>query len=254
MSQRQLEPAPWAPHAAVVMARAIGLGPETAARLLADQRMENVWRTLATQPANESSLAQIDDRFKLKHWTEDGDALLSEERLKNLTADETVSAKAAARRIDAVSAAFVACVILEATVGRKAVTEAALDSMTAPIKRAAEQCRFWANLDPALTVQPDMARALSMTASYFDRHATLIESSHKDQPHYLPRSSRARNDDDIRAFVRNVALLTRAVFGHTLSGTLATVANVVMKPATDVDGETVTNWCSNLPAAVAPCQ
>jgi hypothetical protein len=186
----------------------------------------------------------------LTHWSEDGNTPLSEERFKNLTADEADAAK----RIDAVSAAFVACVILEATVGRKAVTEAALDSMTAPIKRAAEQCRFWADYDPALLIQPDIARALNMTASYFDARVTLIESSHKNQPHYLRRSSGARNGDDIRAFVRNVALLTRAVFGHTLSGTLATVANVVMKPENEVDGETVTNWCSNLPAAVPPCQ
>jgi hypothetical protein len=44
MSQCQIDPAPWAPPAAVAMACAIGLGPETAARLLTDKRMETSGR------------------------------------------------------------------------------------------------------------------------------------------------------------------------------------------------------------------
>jgi hypothetical protein len=47
--------------------------------------------------------------------------------------------------------------------------------------------------------------------------------------HYLERSSGQRNDDDVRAMTRAVALGARAIFGELRCGTVAVVISVALR-------------------------
>jgi hypothetical protein len=110
-------------------------------------------------------------------------------------------------------------------------------------------CREALSSPHRATVDPALAAALSMSADYFDGHATSIGTGATASYYVIKRNSRLRapgEDENIRGQVREVAAVTKKIFGRALYGTVATAASV----ATDlkISGNNAEKWCADLPA------
>jgi hypothetical protein len=88
--------------------------------------------------------------------------------------------------------------------------------------------------------------ALAKAAAALKAIAADIERRAKGHPLVLERRRPDKDDDETRAIVRSIAVVTKSIFGNFLYGTVATVACVALKLETDLDAAKVRDWCEGL--------
>ena len=216
------------PESVKCMAAAIEIGKDIGLLLMTDKRMDSVWRELQKQAkANgvEIAMRALNSRYRMQKWgvSELGISLP-----------------------DRACAAFYSWVVIELGVPKESATRQGIAAMAKPWHSAAERCRMAIHSPGRPGLEPELARALEMSSQYLEEYSQfIIESAGRDGPYILKRSSGQRNDNSTRGKVRALAMGTKAMFGSYLYRTVSTVASVALQ--TDVDWESVRNWCQDLP-------
>jgi hypothetical protein len=160
----------------------------------------------------ETRLAGLPERYPLHHWG------LSE-RLALLPFEEqrppywTFSERYAPLP-DHACAAFCACVMITLGVNNPAVTRASIEAQANERRRAASPLQARLSEPFFALLNPEMARHYSANIADLEEQANFIETAARlNRSHYLERSSGARNDDNVRAQARAIALRAQKIFG-----------------------------------------
>jgi hypothetical protein len=207
--------------------------PGPTPRLLADNRMETVWRELRKRaPKDLDSKLTEDERDDLHLLMESADLL---ER------DVLGPDKACV-------AFFMSIAWIVWNPSRRHVwTKAQADEQASQLENAANSCR-WVAGEPMFAKHRDAAAEM---ATFFENRAVSLKNrgylanlDPQIKPYLLNRSSGSRGDDKIRGYTRAIAVVVRRIFGSFSYGTVATVATVALEE--DVDQKSVENWCKDL--------
>jgi hypothetical protein len=212
------------------MASAMKLKEDVTLRLLTDPRMRRVWQTIKERKIDPSVFDRVDSLQSLEKWGIE---------------EYNVSLQ------DRASAAFFALVVIELVVEKPPLTKKRVADFVGLWSNGAKLCRVAMDEPGRGSVDPELRKALSVVAKYFDEQARFVEEVNANNPYVLRRSSGERNDDSVRAIVRALARRTHEIFGEYLCGTLTTVANVALQPKTDIKKESVVDWCAGLPVAIS---
>jgi hypothetical protein len=138
-------------------------------------------------------------------------------------------ARAGCRRI----AAFYCATIIELGIEkaplnkdgeRTPMTMSGVAELTRPFRDAAKQCRASLAAPGRPGVDRNLARSLENCAEFFDEEADFIVRVNAQSAYCLSRSSRDRNDDNVRTKVRALAKNNQLIFGECMYQTLATMA------------------------------
>jgi hypothetical protein len=194
-------------------------------RLVADPQMKSVWQYLLrrAQPVD-SAIADDYSQLFLQLGVSQMD-LPKQERA---------------------CAIFFWFVVLELGVRRTAATRQDIANSVAPWRSAAEQCRLAFGSLGSGSANSELAKALSMSAKYFEFKAR-IAGEDANSPYTLKRSSGEPENNTVRGRVRALALISRELYGSFQYRILASVASVALQ--TNVTVRNVRNWCTDIPAA-----
>jgi hypothetical protein len=214
----------WVPSAVKKLAVMFQFEEELVRRLVTDPTMKNVWQYLRRAQPVSSEIADIDSEFILKTWG---------------VSDMGVSVQEQA------CALFFWRVVIEMCVPRTATTGHDIANLVAPLHSATEQCRSGMR-GLGLSADGELAKALSLSAEYFDFKAR-VAGEDVNSPYTLKRRSGKPEDDTVRGRVRALAWTTHALYGLFQYGILASVATVALQ--TNITRKDVRNWCSDLPVA-----
>jgi hypothetical protein len=213
----------WVPDAVKSIAAVAICTPEIRERLLTDQRMKTVWRTLRGQKVESQAISQ------LKSWQQLESSGISD---KGVTLQ------------DQACAAFFAFAAMEVSSERAVWTREKANKFAEQWNSARDMCS-WIMHDPMFEV--DFHNAATLMVAGFERHASMLEdggwlSGQATPAYFLERS---RTDDNARARARAVAAETHKIFGSYLCGTVAKVVSVALQ--VDVREIDVRRWCRQEP-------
>jgi hypothetical protein len=218
----------WVPEAVRIVAACFGGQADTARRLLTDERMREVWRTL--QSGN----------VKVNPAAVDG-AGLREELLPGLTYEESRKVTATMSVPQQALASFF-CGAMQCFFPRLAPTAKDVNDEIARWRVAANMCDYAAALAPGVapffgrpTVDPELARALAMSSQFLREIADHTDKSNADRPF------RDTDNNLTRSYVLSLAAHAREIYGNYLYHTTAVVASVGLDRK--VEWRQVRQWC-----------
>ncbi|MDQ0395197.1 hypothetical protein [Labrys monachus] len=129
---------------------------------------------------------------------------------------------------------------LETQINNQPVMGNLIRKSTGQWREAALQCT-WAANDPMGGLSNEKLRdALVMVSEYFDNLATEVEEHQYSNPYYIDRSGKSQAEDGIRVKVLSLNRFTRAIYGSSYMGQLATIVSICCETSVEVD--TVRGW------------
>jgi hypothetical protein len=188
-------------------------------RLLTDERMKRVWKTLNAEGRRcarddpddfEGRLNKLEERYRRETWdtapppdTETGFSclppLLAAKLAGRMSVDEVNREDARYRRdlrvaylADSACASFFLAAAIIFTLRNSTVKEYDLEQEAWRWRTGAALCREALSSPHLATVDPALAAALSMSADYFDGHATSIGTGAAASYYVIERNSRLR--------------------------------------------------------------
>jgi hypothetical protein len=192
-------------------------------RLVADPQMKSVWQYLRrAQPVDSATAENYSKLF-----------------LELGVSEMSVSVQ------ERTCVIFFWLVVMELSVQRTAATRQDIENSVAPWRSAAEQCRLAIGSLGSGGANSELAKALSMSAEYFEFKAR-IAGEDANRPYTLKRRSGEPEDNTVRGRVRALALISRGLYGSFQYGILASVATVALQ--TNVTNKNVRNWCTDISA------
>lgn len=218
----------WVPAAVQRIAKVMPCKAEVAERLLTDERMQVVWRTLRGRTIEVQNLEQLKSWQQFKSWG---------------VADERTSLP------DQACTAFYATVAVELSADRVVWTREKADKFAESWNSSRDMCSWIAHYP---MFDEDFQTAAKLMTAGFERHASMLEeggilSGQANPAYFVERSS---GDDDARGRARALAKETHKIFGTFLCGTVATVVSIALK--TKVSETDVRRWCHQAPDLLAP--
>jgi hypothetical protein len=221
----------WAPPLVVSVADAMrGFSPDVCDRLLTDPRMKGVWIELGRHEVK-ALPAALDDNLRVDHWLGQFDASPKDEA----------------------AVAFFASAVIIFTLRNRVVKKHELEKEAERWQDGAALCREALSGLHRARVDPALAAALSVSADYFEGHATSIKTASASSPCVVERNARKRapgggkgtdGNENVRGQVRKVAEVTEQIFGTFLYGTVACAASVAT--GLKISRKNVEKWCSGL--------
>jgi hypothetical protein len=195
-------------------------------RLLEDPNMGQVWQTLMREGRGhipkdfEDRLNSLHRDYRMETWVETWDAPMC----------DVLAERACA-------SFFLATAI---TFSRKnpAVAESKLKSEVKRWRDGAALCREALEEIDVARGDPKTAQGLETSAAYFEKWAEVLTNSNMNSPYLVKRKSRGR--DHIRGQVRDVAAVTRKIYGSFMCGTVATTASAAT--GLDISLKDVEDW------------
>jgi hypothetical protein len=210
----------WVPASVKTLAvRVSGFDDELVRRLVTDPKMKNVWQYLRRAQPMDSETA---------------DSKTIQEFLR--VSETPISLQ------EQTCAVFFLYVINELCAPRAATIRWEIENLVAPWRSAAVQCRSAIGCLGS-SANPELVKALSLTAEYFESEASFA-GVNANSPYTLKRSSGKPDDDSVRGRVRALAERTYPLYGTFQYSVLASVATVALQ--TTVIPRNVRNWCSDL--------
>jgi hypothetical protein len=213
-------------------------------RLCTDHRMQQVWKTLTTEGTREA-----EDREKFERRL---NSLPKRYRQETWDPDQSMYGVSLTDR--ACTSFFLATAIVF-SVGNQVRRASKIEREAQDWRTAAELCAKLCAEPGApqqhlhAAIDPDLIDALRKSAAYLEKVANFIQTTNEDSPYLIGREAKLRapgGNENIRGQVRDVAAVTKKIFGQVLYGTVATAANVAS--GLKISGKNVAKWCADLPA------
>jgi hypothetical protein len=201
-------------------------------RLLADERMQAVWKLLIDKGRQrdpreiERSLDDLPAAYRRETYTD------------NRTFDLAESA---------VASFFLAGAIIF-TLGNKTARAHDIEREVSRWRAGAKLCREALVVQYPIVVDPDVAAALRLSTDYFERRASFIERTATSSPYLIGREARQRapgRNENVRGQVRDLAIVAHKIFGSFLHAPVATTASVATGKTISV--KSVENWSKASP-------
>lgn len=203
---------------------------DVAQRLLADPRMERVWRVLLRQAADREAVER---------------RLLFADHLPTTWGQEFSPQQRAC-------AALFVDVVENLTRAAKIVKRADTDARAKPYFDAAKVCRamiedaerYERGYEEAGEVLDfDLRRALKVVADILECEAK--RASAIDQPRVIERSAKSPGEDELRVKARMVGATMFSIYGKRNTAIVATIMSVATGAA--VLQKSIENWCADIP-------
>lgn len=211
----------WVPPAVKSMAAVLPVdGGIIGRRLLTDGRMRAIWARLKRVKVKEEWIDKLDDWQRLASF------------------DVGVSLEDEAR------AAVFASAVVELSFARYVWTRSQIADRSARWRAVAVVCREILDNEPRARPGSQLAKAFLTVEDYLKNGALQIER--RKGAYVLERSSKQRNDDELRGRVRGFAFEMHRIYGSFRYDTVAKVATIALQPKRDVEWKDVRNWCADL--------
>jgi hypothetical protein len=227
------------PEAVLSVSASLGSEHCVGALLTKDSRMQQVWKTLTDEGRKceardkegfKLRLNSLLDRYRMEKWGQSIDGV-------SLT--------------DRACASFFLATATVFAIGNPIVRARDIEKEVQRWRTGANLCREALQSPHRAIVVPQLAKALSESAAYFESWAALIETANANSPYHVRKvevsrtpgsNSNREGNKNIRGQVCDVALTTREIFGSFLYGTVATAASVAT--GSPISAKRVENWCT----------
>jgi hypothetical protein len=226
----------WVPPAVKTIAEVLPYYADSdiARRLLTDERMDPVWKSLKRAKVAQDSIDQLDDWQRLRAY----DIPVS---------DMLVPIE------DEACAAFFAGAVVELNLPRDVLMRSQIKERSERWLAAAGVCREIMDTEPRPKADPQLLRNFAIVESYLKTGAAKMEQ--RNNAYVLLESSgtkprgdelQGRPRDELRVKVRALALEMHKIYGQFRYGTVAKVTNIALLLEPEIKEKDVRNWCDHL--------
>ena len=219
-------------------------------RLRTDQRMQQVWKTLAKEGRKretsdpkdfETRLASLPDRYRMETSVPPDTCCVS--------------------NADRACVSFFLATTFVFSIGNRIVRVHDIEEKAQQWRTGARLCREARQSPYQVPTDPALATALLKAADYMEELAKYIETNGEIIPYRIEREAKSRapgggkggqergkpGNENIRGQVRDLAVTTRDIFGKVLYVPIAIAASVATNLR--IFPKSVENWSSSLPPA-----